>query len=1459
MFTFLFVFRNPLVQTILARMATSYLTEELQTTVTLDKLDIHWLKSVKLHNLLIKDQRYDSLFFAKELSINLDKPVIYYRTFKPESVELEQGHFRLRNYREEQSSNLRFLIDFFTPSDTNKQDTTPVPIELNKLLIRDFEFSYFNENEEKTPGQIDFNDILVKGLTLSANDLYVMKDSVNVLINQISLREKSGFVVDSLSGDFIIHPQVLQARNLKIVTPSNNLDLDLKFSYNSFDDFSDFVDKIKIETLFRPSRINLAEVGYFAPVMYPMDNEIRLTADINGTVSNFRARDLKFGTGRQTQFRGEVRMDGLPDITETFTHLSIGSLETSIEDVRNFRLPTENGKIEIPEVLDPFGKVKINGKFTGFYNDFVSYAQFRTDAGKIETDLLLRVNEANDVEYHGSVAASDFYAGKFTHTVDYFSKLDLKADIDGSGLSFDDMYVTMEGEINSLHFFDNVYNKIKINGTLAEKEFTGILQVRDEHGNLDFAGSLDYSSAVPRYKFTANIRNAYLQQINLLPGNDSSILSTNLNINFMGNDVDNMQGIIIIDSTLYQEKGKRYFMNDFTFSVTRDSTEYAFIRIFSDFFDATMEGEFTLRELPDNFLRIANLYLDTLVSDADWAALNLSYQDFIFSIELKNTSALSKLFIPELHLAPGTRFNGGFNSRIQNLFFDGNSPEITYHKQVLKKWYSEFYISDENINLKTGANELFVSDTLIFDSLMVDLQGAKNTVAYKVNWKDDKDHYAVNKGALQGAVKIISPERYRIRIDDAKLMFYDTLWSVTPGNFVMIDSNLIHFSNLELKSKLQQIRINGLVSPDPADTLSISFADFKLSNFDVFLKKADVDLDGTLNGNLSVIDYYNDPFYLSDIHINDLYFNKEKLGEVEMITEWDPRLQAFIINGSIIYVGNIGESETLGLEGKFYPNKKNDNFDIALDLNKYKLKTLEPLLSSFSSEIEGLASGKLRLKGSRDKPDLTGNLSLADAAMRIDYLNVKYYFAGDIPVNHNNIVIDNIILYDSLANKATLSGNISHDYLRDFNFNLHISTDYLAAIHTRRTQNEMFYGNALASGDFSIEGPVSNLRIGINARSEKGTNVKIPVSYGTEVGTSDYIVFVNNSETMSEIDKEKTGYDFNMEGLSLKLDLKVTNDADIQLFMPYNMGNIKARGKGDMIMEVSPTGVFSMEGQYTIDRGSFFFTLQNIINRNFDIMRGSNISWQGDPYNAIIDLKAVYKVKTVLGEYGPPEDSATRVPVDCIISLSKQLLNPEIRFTVEFPDLKDETKQYIYSRLDTTDQAMMSQQMISLLVLNNFSQPTGYTGSVGFNTFSLITNQLNNLLSQISNDFDIGVNYRPGDAMSSREMEVALSTQLWDERVLIDGNVGVKDTESTENTNNIVGEVTIEVKITEDGRFRAKAFNKSNNDILYKNYAPYTQGVGVFYTQEFNRLSDLFGRKKKKTKVRNDEDRSSIE
>jgi len=154
--------------------------------------------------------------------------------------------------------------------------------------------------------------------------------------------------------------------------------------------------------------------------------------------------------------------------------------------------------------------------------------------------------------------------------------------------------------------------------------------------------------------------------------------------------------------------------------------------------------------------------------------------------------------------------------------------------------------------------------------------------------------------------------------------------------------------------------------------------------------------------------------------------------------------------------------------------------------------------------------------------------------------------------------------------------------------------------------------------------------------------------------------------------------------------------------------------------------------------------------------------------------------------------------------------------------------------------------MLYLLIMNRFYTPENMrpdyaqgrnASAVGNTASELLTNQLSNWLSQITKDFDIGVKYRPGDEISSQELEVALSTQLLNDRILINGNLGVGQHQS--QTNNIVGDFEVQVKINKKGNLRIKGFTRANKD-LDMEYGPYTNGAGIFFTDEFNTIGELF-------------------
>ena len=134
---------------------------------------------------------------------------------------------------------------------------------------------------------------------------------------------------------------------------------------------------------------------------------------------------------------------------------------------------------------------------------------------------------------------------------------------------------------------------------------------------------------------------------------------------------------------------------------------------------------------------------------------------------------------------------------------------------------------------------------------------------------------------------------------------------------------------------------------------------------------------------------------------------------------------------------------------------------------------------------------------------------------------------------------------------------------------------------------------------------------------------------------------------------------------------------------------------------------------------------------------------------------------------------------------------------------------------------------------------------VSTNSSELLSNQLSNWLSRINEDFDIGINYRSTND-SIADIEVALSTQLFDDRLSINGSLANKPNDLSQTSSKIVGDFDINYKITKDGKLRVKAYNHANEAYLTTDNAPYTQGLGLFYMKEFNSLNELF-RKKNKT------------
>jgi len=419
-------------------------------------------------------------------------------------------------------------------------------------------------------------------------------------------------------------------------------------------------------------------------------------------------------------------------------------------------------------------------------------------------------------------------------------------------------------------------------------------------------------------------------------------------------------------------------------------------------------------------------------------------------------------------------------------------------------------------------------------------------------------------------------------------------------------------------------------------------------------------------------------------------------------------------------------------------------------------------------------------------------------------------------------------------------------------YDLKVRSPKIVAINTTLRNNDQFFGKVIANGQLSVTGRGKQVSLTGSATTLSGTAVNISLDSESEIERYDFIQFVSSQEEEEQefiFSEEENEGDF-----SLNFTIRATPEAQAQLIYNSQIGDvIKARGEGLLVFGMDNEGNITLSGNYTVEQGDYLFTLQNVINKRFTIEQGGTIDWSGDPYDATIDINAVYKLKASLYDLiGNNERNiyqSQRIPVECKILLSEELTNPEIDFAIDFPTvenrLDEELRQYFSTQED------LNKQILSLVVLGKFYTPEYLRGTfeaqnpnlIGTTASELFSNQLSNWLSQISTNVDVGLNYRPGNQITDDEIELALSTQMFNDRVTINGNIGNNNNPYSTNQSQLVGDFEVNVKLIPSGKLQFKAYNRSNNNLIYET-APYTQGVGFSFTEDYNSFNDLLNKMK---------------
>ena len=1438
LFSSWFILQRPAVQTYLTQKFATYLSEKLGTTISVKGVSFSFFNKLVLTDVLLEDQKHDSLLFVHELVAGIDSVNFKTSYIGLNLLKLDKTLLSV-NSDSTGRANYQFILDQLQSTDTIKNDTTHFGLNLTKFEFNDARLRYVYRDS------LGSRLINLSDVSIGVSDLKIQEKNVSFQITKLQLSDQKEFDLKRFSTVFFASEDSLSLRNIHAETAHSvitdaTLIIDKSKLGPNFD-----LNKLKVNLALKKSFVSLKDVGQIVPELKGMEENIEVSGLISGTLGNLKGKNIELSMGRNTRLAFDVNLSGLPDIANTYMHIDLKQSFADLNELSKVKLPDDFPleQIKIPSSFLNAGIIEYNGNFTGFLSDFVAYGTFRSKWGVLTTDLSFVPSDGEKLNVSGRVKTVNFQIGQLFQS-DLLDRITFNGDVKGLlNQKNHNFKGTVSGKIDSVFVNNYTYRNLQLNGDILNKRFDGSLLVDDPNLKFRFYGEFDLNVPVPVFNFQMAVEKADLKALKLVRNFEQSKISFALNANFSGSNIDNLAGTIHFKEGVYQNENGIASFNDFNLKTFNENEPVLQVR--SDFLDADIRGQYQLHNLYYSLRQITSYYLPAS-GLGKFAPKTQNNFDFRFS--LKDVNRFTHVLVPDLKMNP-FEIIGNINSSNHTLNVNATFPEIKYQSSVLHNFTINID-TDSKLKMRNKVEEVSIGDQFKIYNLSLISDASDDLLNSKLVWNN---YGAVSYGgSLNTSTKFFPGQKYphvEVSVIPSRIFLADSLWQINSA-MVTIDSTLINVKNLILSNNSQSITVDGSINKLQDNKLNLLFNQIDLSSLNSLIGD-DLDLKGKLNGSLSFFDVYQRALFLSDLKIDRLSLLGQTLGDASVQSRWDRDAEE--INAELL-VKSDGKNSLLAY-GIYNPGK--DSLSINTDFDHFSILILQPLLGSSFDNVHGEATGKVRVYGSPNHIQHDGALYASNAGLMLSELQVNYNLSDSIKFRGDRIIFPDIKVYDDYSNSGVFSGSIKHESFSHMIYDLTVKSNRIMAINTTSEINEKFYGKTFGSGVVRITGKGASVFIDGVARTEKGTDMNISLDYNGDAEEYDFLSFITHGYQPKLKQEQAPVYE---SFLQMRFNIEITPEAKAQLIYNSKIGDvIRSQGSGNIQVDIDNDNNISLLGEYTVDQGDYLFTLQNVINKRFDIQQGGSIEWTGDPYDATLDLNAIYRLKAPLsdlfaGNTSENIDYSQRIPVQCKIYLTKSLNKPEIKFDIELPTvedrIKDQVLQYISSEED------MNKQILSLLVLGKFyTQESGVSNNLAGSTAStaseLLSNQFSNWLSQISNDFDIGFNYRPGNTITNDEIEVALSTQMFNNRVTINGNIGNNSSQKANaNNNGIVGDADVNVKLTNNGKLQFKAYNHANNNLIYET-SPYTQGVGLTYREDFNdfielwqKFKNLFSRKK---------------
>ncbi len=1452
----------PYVQTRVVHNISDYLSEKTNFPTTITHVSIDWLDQITLDGVRVIDLEGNKMAYIDQVTINyqigsiLQDSAIHFDELLLDSTYL----FLTKNLLNDTTTdlNLNILIRRLKGLVSNPKKK-PKLIEIGNIQLHNSSFSYHNAEKDSLYGQFDYQHFTFSRLEANLYDFKQRRDTVSFDLTKLSaIDQVSKLEIADFQTKFTVSQKQMIFDKLNARFGESTVTNKIVFNYSSLKSMSDFNNLISIDAQLVNTMLNTNDLALFVPNLRKHHQEITVSGDFKGKISGFSFKNFSIEINGGNKLQGKISMYGLPDLEETFIDLDVQRASIDASSLHTMFKPKTH------QFISAFGRTQLNGEFIGYVNDFVAAGTFYTQMGKIVSNINLKIaEEIGNSEYSGHLEMLDFDLGKFSNQ-DFFQKITLNGEIKGKGLNFSTADFELKAKIEKLGLRDYEYKNINTDARFAEGFFEGEASIDDPNLKFSIEGAIDLRDGEDRYNARLNLEKALLNPLNL--SDENVAITTNATIDAKGLKIDSIAGQASFHNTLIEYNGKTLIIDSLLINAFNEKGKRA-LMITSDVFDTKIEGTYHYTTAIKSLLTLLKEYKLNLKNDQE--ALLTHYQSkkdssnnqfmIAYDIHLKNFTPVIELFEENVKISKNTQINGVYSSGYTSIL------SVNSIVDTLSFYGSAFYNLDIDISTSKIADSTtvlamgFISSTnqtlinnIKTENLLIESIWDNDHIEFGFGIEQKKHNNSTN---ITGGLDFLS-DTTTIHFNESSINLFENHWKFDEKNQISIIKSDIAFEKFKLFNDEQSISLNGTFSSDPSKRAVFNFKNIDIGIVNPIITKK---IAGSLNGFIEVRNYAQNPTFENDITIDDLYLDDFLIGNFYTKVQRKENDQSFKIKAFLDREGK----RTANINGYYHPDDQLSPLDLRANFDQTAISVLEPFFDKFFSDIDGQATGVFKITGKPKAPIINGVGTIEKGKMKVNYLNTAYRFEGGFGFTADKIKFTDIKLQDALGANASLTGEISHKGFKNMVMNIQSDMTSFQILNTSSSDNDLFYGEGYATGQISFKGPVKNLTINASAKSTKGTKIYIPIGDTDNIEQEEYINFTNFTSDTVKIAQVDIVESIDLRGLTMNFDLDITPDAYCELIFDIKSGDIiRGRGNGQINLQIDTHGEFNMFGDYILDQGGYNFTLYNIINKEFDLLPESKISWFGDPYQGILDMNATYSQLTSLS---PLLDTTFQnipairrgYPVDVELILDGPLLSPTIGFditvkdypsTITAPDGNPVYLEDVVTELEnriSTDEHELNRQVFSLIVLRKFSPPQSFNtaGSIGNSVSEFISNQLSYWVSQVDENLEIDVDLGNLDDEAFNTFQLRLSYTFLDGRLRVTREGGVANQDQDQDVSGIVGDWTVEYMLTPDGKLRAKMYNRTNYNTLnsssLNSTATITTGFSILHTQNFNTIREL--------------------